>query len=97
MDWYMKFYVVSVRAPQKALDNIKAGLKYEFKRLKLEYYRPEGYQEVFNWICVGLWIKVQYFNGQGKCFNIRCTTQIMVYICFIIAHLTTFDTTKDCI
>ena len=46
MDWHMKFYVVSVRSPQKALDNIKAGLKYEFKRLKLEYYRPEGYQEV---------------------------------------------------
>ena len=46
MDWHMKFYVFSVRAPQKALDNIKAGLKYEFKRPKLEYYRPEGYQEV---------------------------------------------------
>ena len=86
-----------VRAPQKALDNIKAGLKYEFKRPKLEYYRPKGYQEVVDWICAGLWIKVHYFNGQGKCLNIRCTTQRMVYSCFIIALLTTFDATKDCI
>ena len=48
MDWYMKFYVVLVRDTQKALDNIKAMLNYEFKRNNFEYYRPEGYQEVVN-------------------------------------------------